>query len=326
MRKQLLAALTALCVLLGCAVIFTGCGKGSGGGESAKPSSSSQQSSSKQSASSGSGKADTGSKQGDLTVYYLDVGQGDSELIFLPDGTTILIDCGEIDFIQTITKALKDYGVKKIDILIATHPHSDHIGCMATVVRNFYIGEVYMPRIADNMTPTLVCYEKLLEAIDKKNIPLHTGKAGTVAYDKNGVKLEFFGPKRSYYERMNDYSIVAKLTYGDTAFLFMGDAEWENLNEVVNGGYDLKCDVLKLGHHGSSDGISDRFMKKARPQYGIISCARDNAYGHPHRETVALLKDYNVTSYRTYEDGSIRAVSDGKTVQVTPGLPSVPAA
>lgn len=260
---------------------------------------------------------------GDLQVYYLDVGQGDSELIFLPDGTTLLIDSGDRSCINYITDALEDYGVEQIDILIASHPHADHIGCMATVVRNFDIDTIYMPRTSDSMTPTTVSYEKLLEAIAKKNLKVKTGKAGITAYHENGIRLEFLAPNSSDYNNLNNYSIVAKLTYQDTSFLFMGDAEQQSLKEMLRAGYDLHCDVLKLGHHGSSNAISKEFMNAVQPSYGIISCGAGNSYGHPHREALTLLQQFDVTTYRTDKDGTIQAVSDGKTIEFQTGLPSV---
>ncbi|MDD5952313.1 MAG: ComEC/Rec2 family competence protein [Oscillospiraceae bacterium] len=260
---------------------------------------------------------------GDLQVYYLDVGQGDSELLFLPDGTTVLIDAGDRDCINYITGALKDFGVEQIDILIATHPHADHIGAMATVVRNFDIGTIYMPKVDDSQTPTTVSYEKLLESIAKKDLKVKTGKAGITAYKNGKVKLEFLAPNSSSYNNLNNYSIVAKLTYDDTSFLFLGDAERENLNEMLDRGYDLSCDVMKLGHHGSSNAISKKLMDAAQPSYGIISCGAGNSYGHPHREALKLLQQYDVTTYRTDEDGTILATSDGKTIQFQTDLPSV---
>jgi beta-lactamase superfamily II metal-dependent hydrolase len=270
-----------------------------------------------------SGSSTVSTTTGEMEVNYLDVGQGDSELIFLPDGTTILIDSGDRSCISYITDALEDYGVEEIDILIASHPHADHIGCMATVVKNFDIGTIYMPKTSDSMTPTTVSYEKLLEAISNKNLKVKTGKAGVVAYDEGAIKLEFLAPNSSDYTNLNNYSIVAKLTYGDTSFLFMGDAEQESLKELLKGSYDLSCDVLKLGHHGSSNAISEEFMAAVQPTYGIISCGADNSYGHPHREALSLLKQFDVTTYRTDEDGTIRATSDGTTITFETGLPSV---
>lgn len=264
--------------------------------------------------------------EGDLRVYYLDVGQGDSELLFLPDGTTVLIDSGDRTCIDTITDSLQDYGVEDIDILIATHPHADHIGSMATVVQNFDIGTIYMPKVAASQTPTTVTYEKLLESIADKDLKVKTGKAGVVAYDAGSVKLEFVAPNGSSYSNLNNYSIVAKLTYGDTSFLFLGDAEQQSLKEMLSKNYDLSCDVMKLGHHGSSNGISEELMEAAQPAYGIISCGEGNSYGHPHEEALALLEEYDVTTYRTDEDGTILAVSDGQDIEFTTGLPSVLAA
>jgi beta-lactamase superfamily II metal-dependent hydrolase len=263
------------------------------------------------------------SDDGELQVNYLDVGQGDAELIFLPDGTTVLIDSGDQSCINYITDSLEDYGVEEIDILIASHPHADHIGCMATVVRNFDIGTIYMPKTSDSMTPTTVCYEKLLESIANKNLTVKTGKSGVTAYENGSVKLEFLAPNSSDYSNLNNYSIVAKLTYGDTSFLFMGDAEQASLNEMLDNNVDLRCDVLKLGHHGSSNAISQAFMEAVQPTYGIISCGADNSYGHPHKEALSLLKQFDVTTYRTDEDNTIRATSDGKTITFQTGLPSV---
>lgn len=305
MKKRIFSACLALCLAVVCALGFSGCEFIELPGTSSKP---------QQTASL---------SLGDLQVYYLDVGQGDSELLFLPDGTTILIDSGDRSCIDYVADALRDYGVKDIDILIATHPHADHIGCMATVVRNFDIGTIYMPKVAEDLTPTTVAYEKLLESIQKKGLQIRTGKAGVVAYETDDIRLEFLAPSGKQYDDLNNYSIVAKLTYQDTSFLFMGDAEQQSLSELSKSGSDLRCDVLKLGHHGSSNAITKQFIKKVQPAYGIISCGANNEYGHPHRETLKLLKDFDVTTYRTDKDGTILAVSDGKTIEFTTGLPSV---
>lgn len=180
-----------------------------------------------------------------------------------------------------------------------------------------------MPKVDDSQTPTTVTYEKLLEAISKKNLKIKTGKAGVVAYNSGNVKLEFLAPNGSKYANLNNYSIIAKLTYKNNSFLFLGDAEQQSLNEMLSKRYNLSCDVMKLGHHGSSNAISKKLMEAAKPTYGIISCGAGNSYGHPHKEALSLLKQYNVTTYRTDKDGTILATSDGKKIRFTTGLPSV---
>ena len=202
-------------------------------------------------------------------IYYLDVGQGDSELICLPTGETILIDAGLKSGGDRLTAYLKELGVDKIDILIATHPHADHIG-----------GN-------DNAT------------------------------------LEILAPNNSEYKDLNNYSIVTKLTYGNNRFLFTGDAEKESENEMLSKGYDLSCDILKLGHHGSSTSTTNKFLTAASPAVAIVSCGKDNDYGHPHKEIMNKLNNNHITVYRTDSDGTILAQTDGNTYSITTDLKSV---
>lgn len=197
---------------------------------------------------------------------------------------------------------------------------------LTTVVRDFDVGAVYMPRTSAKDTPTTVSYEKLLQAIDNRGVKIQTGKNGVTAYQKDGMTLKFLAPNSTDYGNLNNYSIVSKLTYGDTSFLFLGDAEHESIREMLKKRADLRADVMKLGHHGSSTAISKELMNAVQPTYGIISCGEGNSYGHPHREALQLLDQYDVTSFRTDKDGTIRAASDGKTITFTTGLPSVQSA
>ena len=172
-------------------------------------------------------------------IYYLDVGQGDSELICLPTGETILIDAGLKSGSDRLTAYLKELGVDRIDILIATHPHADHIGGMEKVIQNFEIGEIYMPKVADDQVPTTATYTKLLEAIQAKGMKINQAKAGTTIFSNDNATLEILAPNNSEYKDLNNYSIVTKLTYGNNRFLFTGDAEKESENEMLSKGYDL---------------------------------------------------------------------------------------
>lgn len=311
MKKKIFASLMAVVMVTAMAFAFSGCGL-----DSLVPDNnvSSQQSGQKPATPAGKS----------AEVYYLDVGQGDSQLIRLPDKTTILIDAGDRNSISTIVPYLKNQGVSKIDILIATHPHADHIGAMANVIKNFDIGKIYMPRVADSQIPTTKTYEAMLQAISDKKLKMTQAKAGMTVYEKNGAKLEFLAPNSEKYNDMNNYSVVTKLTYGETSFLFMGDAETESEAEILEKFPDsLACDVLKLGHHGSSTSSSDRFLEAVQPQYGIISCGVDNDYGHPHREIVNKMQDFQVITYRTDTQGTILASTDGSQITFTKNLPSV---
>ncbi|TGJ76377.1 hydroxyacylglutathione hydrolase [Caproiciproducens galactitolivorans] len=259
----------------------------------------------------------------DTLVYYLDVGQGDSELIRLASGKTVLIDAGTPDTADALCDMLEKLGVSKIDILIATHPHADHIGGMAKVVGRFPIGEIYMPRIPDKQVPTTATYEKLLTAIDSKGMKVTEGKAGMTVLDADGEKLEFLAPNSKKYTDLNNYSIVALLTCGEKRFLFMGDAQTDSEKEILKKETKLNCDVLKCGHHGSSTSTSAAFLKAAAPQSAVISCGVNNDYGHPDKKTVARLQKAGVMIYRTDRQKTILARCDGKTVQFETGLASV---
>ena len=256
-------------------------------------------------------------------IYYLDVGQGDSELIRLPTGENILIDAGLKSGSDQLTAYLKELGVDKIDILIATHPHADHIGGMEKVIENFEIGEIYMPKIADDQIPTTATYTKLLEAIQAKGMKINQAKAGTTIFSNDNAALEILAPNNTEYKDLNNYSIVTKLTYGNNRFLFTGDAEKESENEMLSKGYDLSCDILKLGHHGSSTSTTNQFLTAASPSAAIISCGKDNDYGHPHQETMDKINSSHITVYRTDLDGTILAETDGTTYTITTNLKSV---
>ena len=258
--------------------------------------------------------APQGTVDGAAQVYFLDVGQGDSELIQLPDGKTVLIDAGTRATAEELSAQLGAMGVEKIDYLIATHPHEDHIGGMAQIVTDFEIGKIYAPKVADSQTPTTKVYENFLTAVSEKGLKITAAKGGDVIFDENGAKLEVFAPNSDRYSDLNSYSIVAKFTYGETSFLFTGDAEADSEQEMVDMGYALKSDVLKCGHHGSETSTSAAFLSAVAPEAAVISCGAGNDYGHPHEKTLTALEDAGVTIYRTDEQGTILAESDGQEV------------
>lgn len=257
-------------------------------------------------------------------VYFIDVGQGDSELIRLKDSEIdILIDAGTRSTKQELADYLKELGVDDIDILIGTHPHEDHIGGMAKIIEEFPIGTLYLPETSDEMTPTTKTYESLLDAAENKNVTVRTAAAGDVLLEQDNTSFKVLSPSHTDYDNLNDYSIVTRLKVGDTAFLFQGDAETPVEEEILDSGADVSCDVIKLGHHGSSTSSSRAYLEAANPSAAVISCGVGNEYGHPHRETMDLLEKLSITPYRTDTQKTLLAETDGKTIVWQTELESV---
>ena len=251
-------------------------------------------------------------------IHYLDVGQGDSIFIELPQNKSMLIDASTGAYGEGIADYIEDKGYSKIDYLVATHPHADHIGGMEDVVEEFEIGEIYMPK-ASTTTKT---YKNLLTAIKKKGNKINTAKAGVSIYSGSGINIQILAPNSTSYEDLNNYSVVIKLTYGKKSFLFMGDAEMLSEDEITA---DVSADILKVGHHGSSTSTSEDFINRVNPEYAVISCGKDNSYGHPHKETMATLKKYDVEVLRTDTMGTIIATTDGTDLEITKDNKSIEA-
>lgn len=254
-------------------------------------------------------------QDGKLSVLVLDIGQGDSIFIKTPDGKTMLVDTGEYEHWQTLKGYLTKLGVTKIDALVGTHPHSDHIGSMQSVVKNYDIGAIYMPRV-EHTTNT---YLNLLEAIKKKGLKIKGTKGGDTSIIPLGdsVTVRVFAPLGDEYESMNNYSIVLQLSYGDNSILLAGDAESLSEGEMVEKfGSALNSNVLKVGHHGSRTSTSARFLKAVSPSSAIISCGSGNDYGHPHEETMSRLKKAKIDIYETDTMGTVAFFTDGKKFSI----------
>lgn len=246
-----------------------------------------------------------------LSVHFIDVGQGDCELVELPGKKYMLIDAGDNGEENAVLSYLDKEGVRKIDYLVATHPHADHVGGMEEVIKKYDVGEIYMPR----KESTSITFEKMLDAIDEKNLSIHTAEAGKNIFDYSDVRADFLGPQKDY-DDLNNASAVVKLQCKDVSFLFMGDAESEAELDILASGADVSCNVLKVGHHGSSTSSSEQFLKKASPEYAVISCGKDNKYGHPHKETLDKLKQIHAKVLRCDEMGTIIIKTDGHNLQV----------
>ncbi len=244
-----------------------------------------------------------------LKVHYLDVGQGDSIFIELPNNETMLIDAAESYQSENIINYLKNLNYQKIDYVIGTHPHTDHIGGLKDIINTFEIGKIYMPKVVS----TTKTYESLLMAIKDKNLKINTAKAGTSIIDTDALKINILAPNNSIYTELNNYSVVTKITYGTTKFLFMGDAEKLSENEIKE---NVTADVIKIGHHGSNTSSSIDFIKKVNAKYGIISVGLNNKYNLPKEETITNWENSGTKIYLTSINGTIRASSDGTNIKI----------
>lgn len=244
-----------------------------------------------------------------IKIHYIDVGQGDSILI-QADGKNLLIDAGPTDSTQKLLTYLKKQNIKRLDYVIATHPHEDHIGGMSEVIKRYDIGTFYMPQ---KLTDTKA-FENFISALKSKGIKAVAARSGMSFTFGNKAECSILAPNNSNYESLNDYSVVLMIKYGNSKFLFMGDAEKLSEKEILAKGYSVDCDVLKVGHHGSNSASSPEFLDKASPKIAVISCGKNNDYGHPHKETLQSLKKMNVQVYRTDIDGSIVLYSDGQNI------------
>lgn len=232
-------------------------------------------------------------------VHFIDVGQGDASLIE-SGGEYVLIDGGTGLAEDALVSYLKNLKVERLRAVIATHPHEDHIGGLDKVLSSFPTDAFYMP----GRSAATACFERMLDAVDAQQLEVTIPEPGDRLSFGNGV-LEFLSPAlENSYEETNDFSIVTKLTIGDFTVLFMGDAGKTVERDLLRSGFNLDCDIIKLGHHGSSSASAESFLRAASPKTAIISCAGENDYGHPHRETLETLNKLKIDCLCTY-DGTI---------------------
>ena len=242
------------------------------------------------------------STYGLMRVHFIDVGQADSAFIELGNGQTMLIDAGRsggdvVDYIRNLQ-------YETIDYVVASHPHDDHIGGMATVLNSFNIGKMYMPKQAH----TISAFTNMLDVIENKGIDLYTAKAGTNILSSGNINIDVLAPFSERNSNLNNVSAVVRITYGKTVMLFTGDAEHVIENQLLNSGVD--ADVLKVGHHGAGSASSSSFIKAVSPDIAVISVGEGNSYGHPHADTLAILNEVGADIYRTDEQGTIVVTAD----------------
>ena len=245
---------------------------------------------------------------GTLEVHFIDVGQADSILVRQGDHA-MLVDAGNNEDAGTVTGYLTKQGIKQLDVLVGTHPHEDHIGSLDKVIQSFGIGRVIMPKV----TSTTRTFTDVIAAIKAKGLTITTPLPGTT-FNLGDAAVTILAPNASKYDDLNDYSVVLRVVFGNTSFLLTGDAEEVSEAEMLRSGRTLRSDVLKVGHHGSDSSTTDEFLAKVGTAYAVISVGAGNTYGHPAQTTMQKLKALGIPVYRTDQNGTIVAVSDGKAI------------
>ena len=245
-----------------------------------------------------------------LSVHYIDVGQADCALLECA-GQYMIIDGGNVDDSDLVVTYLQDQGVEQLHTVVCTHAHEEHVGGLAAVLAVYPTEQLLSP----TRTYSSACFDDFLYYADQQDIAITIPYPGDSFYLGN-AEVTVLGPAKSYADP-NNTSIVVKVEFGDTSFLFTGDMEKDAETDMLDYGMDVSADVLKVGHHGSSTSTGYRFLYEVDPEYAVISVGKDNTYGHPHRETVAILGDAGVPMLRTDELGTILAVTDGSEITFT---------
>lgn len=245
----------------------------------------------------------------DFSITYIDVGQADAALIEC-EGHSMLIDGGNRDDSDRLYTILEDRGISYLDLVIATHAHEDHIGGIPGALTYASAGTILTP-VTDYDS---AIFSTFMDSAQKSGAEIVIPAAGDV-YSLGSAQVTILGLNAS--DDTNNTSIISKVSYGDTSFLFTGDAERPAEETVIDSGADLSADVLKVGHHGSDSSTSYPFLREVMPKYAVISAGKDNKYGHPDQTTLSRLEDAGVKIYRTDLNGDIQVLSDGKTVFVS---------
>ena len=235
-----------------------------------------------------------------FSVHIIDVGQGDSIFIQTLENKRILIDAGDEEAEHTVYSYLKRKGVKKIDVLIATHPDTDHIGSMDYIIDKFKISHFYMPEAKTDSE----AFYNLLDSCKDKNLKIEYLTKGDVLKIDSSTSIEILSPS-TITDKNNLNSIVSLLNYKGYEFLFTGDAEKENESEILSSCNLPDIEFLKAGHHGSSSSSTDEFIAKLKPEAVAISCGYNNDYGHPHRSVLDTFRENGSVVYRTDKNGTL---------------------
>lgn len=246
----------------------------------------------------------------EIYVHYIDVGQGDSILVQV-NNKNLLIDSGPNSSKDSLINYLSSLKIDKLDYIIATHPHEDHIGNMSTIIKKYNVLSFYAPKI-ENTSRT---FEKMIESLKDKNLKINVLQKGSSSINLgSNTRVTVFSPIDDSYENLNNYSPIIKIEYGATSFLFTGDAEKDLEEKIVNSNDDISADVLKVGHHGSSTSTSKIFLEKVNPSIAVISVGEDNTYNHPNDYIINELNNSKIKIYRTDKNATVILSSNGSKI------------
>ncbi|MBU3158290.1 MBL fold metallo-hydrolase [Clostridium frigoris] len=248
--------------------------------------------------------------ENNMVTHFIDVGQGDCTLIQV-NNKNLLIDSGTSDSKQKLIRYLKKNNITKLDYIVATHPHADHIGGMASIIKNFEIGEFWAPKALESTG----VFNDMIDALRAKNLKIKIASPNTSLNLGPNTTCIMLSPNKTTYDNLNNYSCTLKISYKNSTYLFTGDIETQAEDELMANNYDLSAQILKVAHHGSKSSSSEGFLDKVSPKISIISCGIDNDYGHPNKEILDRLKKLNCIVYRTDLAKTIVLISDGTKIK-----------
>ena len=245
-----------------------------------------------------------------MYVHYINVDQGDAILIQV-NNKNLLIDSGPKSHKKQLVKFLNDLNISKLDYVIATHPHEDHIGNMNTVLNSYKVQSFYAPKVYSYTKS----FEQMIDSLKSNNLKINPIKRGCNTINLGfQTNVEVFSPINDTYDNENNYSPVIKVSFGNNSFLFTGDAEKEIEDKLILLNDDLKADILKVSHHGSSSSTSDAFLNRVSPKYAVISVGKNNIYNHPNDTIISKLNTYKINILRTDIQNNITLISDGTNI------------